>query len=67
MTESKPDDLSDLSPEDRDLAKMLPRMDNIRASLRQAGDFRRLAEVEGWFADHAPVIRRIRDRLEPEF
>lgn len=60
-------DLDSLSPEERDLAEVLPRMDRIRAEVKKTGDLVKAAEVDAWFRQHAPAIRRIRNVLEEPF
>lgn len=57
-----------LERDDLRFAKLLSAMDRLRAGLRETReDPEKLAEIELWFRENAPAIRRLRDRLEPEW
>ncbi len=56
----------DLTPEERKLAAALEAMEKTRAYARTAGDWIKLSEVDGWFKEHAGVVRALRDKLEAD-
>lgn len=57
----------ELDQEEKTLAEVVEKMDNLRAALKKAGDILGLAEVDEWFRNHQVAIRRIRDKMEPDF
>jgi hypothetical protein len=56
---------SEPTPEERSLWVTVVAMERLRSLLLRSGDLATLAEVNGWFRQHAPAIRAIRDKMEP--
>ena len=54
----------DFSFEERKLALTIDLMDKRRALAVSDNDLVMIAEIDGWFKQHAPAIRPIRDRIE---
>lgn len=57
----------DLTPEERQLAAALDAMEKTRAYAQSTGDLVKVAEVDGWFREHAKVVRALRDKLEGDW
>lgn len=55
---------NDLTPEEKQIAAVLPRLDLIRKNAQSAGDLIVLAELDAWYNRFAAVIRRVRDASE---
>jgi hypothetical protein len=55
-----------LTQEERQLAAALDAMDKARRVAVADGDLVRQAEIDGWFRQHAAVIRPLRDKLEAD-
>uniref|UniRef100_A0AB74UMP7 Uncharacterized protein n=1 Tax=Caulobacter phage BL57 TaxID=3348355 RepID=A0AB74UMP7_9VIRU len=53
-----------MDPDEVAFAQRIESMERLRKHLKAAGDLVKLAEVDGWFRDHAAVIRRIRFQAE---
>ena len=52
--------------EERKLALALDAMDKRRALAVTDGDLVVVAEIDGWFREHAAAIRPIRDKIEAD-
>lgn len=49
------------------MAASIDAMEKARAFAQSTGDLVKVAEIDGWFRQHAPVIRPIRDKLEGDW
>jgi hypothetical protein len=58
---------ADLSREERQLAASIDAMEKTRVYAQTLGDLVKVAEVDDWFRQHAPVIRALRDKLEGDW
>jgi hypothetical protein len=55
-----------LSNEEITFAGLIKAMEDARRQAREAGDLLKSAEIDGWFKEHAPIIRTIRDKAEAD-
>lgn len=55
---------ADLDPEEQQFAALIERMEEVRRNAKAAGDVLKTAEVDGWFRQHAVIIRSIRAQAE---
>lgn len=53
----------DLTAEERRLEAAIDAMEKARALAVTDGDLVKVAEIDDWFREHAPVIRRLRDKI----
>lgn len=56
-----------LTEDERRLASALDAMEKARAYAQGAGNLIKVAEIDDWFREHAPVIRALRDKQEGDW
>ncbi|AXQ68432.1 hypothetical protein HOT99_gp185 [Caulobacter phage CcrBL10] len=55
-----------LTNEEITFAGLIRAMEDARREARAVGDLLKSAEIDGWFKEHAPIIRAIRDKAEAD-
>ncbi|AFU86718.1 hypothetical protein D869_gp196 [Caulobacter phage CcrRogue] len=55
-----------MTNEEITFAGLIKAMEDARREARAVGDLLKSAEIDGWFKEHARIIRVIRDKAEAE-